>query len=139
MPLYHWHELKQGFKMLGHNFKKSFKRVKGGEEIDADALGEDIHFRLMRKYKEVPEWCYFILLLVALLFGMLGVGLYPSQTTPAVVIYGVIMSLIFVLPLGIVQAVTGGAPTLNVLAEFIGGCFDPGNALQVSLKVVREN
>jgi len=73
-----------------------------------------------------------VVLVLALVFGMLGVGLYPSHTTPAVVIYGVIMSLIFVIPLGIVTAVAGGAPTLNVLAEFIGGLFDPGNALQMN-------
>jgi len=34
--------------------RKSFSRSKNDEE-DIDALGEDIHYRLMKKYPEVPE------------------------------------------------------------------------------------
>jgi len=133
-PLYHWHELKIGFKQLGKSLMKPFRKTTKTEvtEEEADAIGEDIHFRLMQKYKEAPEWWYLIVLVLSLVFGMVGVGVYPTETTPGVVIYGVAFALVFMVPLGIVMAVTGSTPTLNVLAEFIGGCFDPGNALQMN-------
>ena len=37
-----------------------------------------------------------------------------------VVPFGVAMALVFMVPVGIVTAVTGVQPTLNVIAEFIG-------------------
>lgn len=134
IPLYHRHEIALGFKMLWRNLTKAFrKKDEAKKEVDADALGEDVHFRLMRaNYKEVSEWWYLGIICLSLLFGMLGVGLFPTQTSPAVVVYGIIMAMIFMLPLGIVMAVTGDTPTLNVLAEFIGGCFAEGNALQMN-------
>ena len=77
----------------------------------------------VRRYKDVPEWVYFIVLLVAMVIGMVGIGIYPTETTPAVVIFGIIMPLICLVPIGLVQAVTGIQVALNVLAEFIGGSF----------------
>jgi hypothetical protein len=44
--------------------------------------------RLMGAYKEVPEWAYFTVLVIAIALGAAGVGAYPTGTTPAVVLYG---------------------------------------------------
>ena len=75
----------------------------------------------MRKnYKDVPEWIYFIVLVIAATVGMVGIGIYPTQTSPVVVIFGIIMPLIALIPVGLVQSVTGIQVALNVLAEFIG-------------------
>lgn len=130
--LYHRHEVVNGFKGFWRSIKRTFKKgdVQFGE--GQDDLAEDIHFRLMRNYKEVPEWCYFIVLLCALGVGMAGVAAYPTFTTPAVVIYGIIMALIFVVPVGLIYAVTGVQVTMNVLAEFIGGSFSAGDALSMN-------
>ncbi|KAK8430914.1 OPT oligopeptide transporter protein-domain-containing protein [Phyllosticta citricarpa] len=60
---------------------------------------------------------------------------YPEvrgQTSPAVIFHGVILCLVFVIPIGIIQAVTGMQVWLFVLAEFIGGLFVSGNALAVN-------
>lgn len=43
--------------------------------------------------------------------------------------YGVALALIFVVPVGIIKAMTGIEVTLNVLAEFIGGIWVQGNAV----------
>jgi hypothetical protein len=42
------------------------------------------------------------------------------------------MCLIFVVPIGIIKAITGIEITLNVLAEFIGGSWVGGNALAMN-------
>lgn len=133
--LYHRHELAHSFKSFWRSIRRSFRRTKTeAEEEDElkENLAEDIHWRLMKAYREVPEWWYFIILCLALVLGMVGVGVYPTNTTPAVVIYGVIMALIFVVPLGLITAVTGLQVTLNVLAEFIGGAMVPGQALAMN-------
>lgn len=52
-----------------------------------------------------------------------------NSKTPAVVIYGIIIAIIFTIPCGIIRSVTGVPVTMNVLAEFIGGSMVPGNAI----------
>ena len=83
---------------------------------------------MRQNYKDVPEWVYLLVLVVFAVLGMVGVGVYPSQTSPVVVIYGIIMPLLCMIPCGIIQAVTGFTVPTNVLAEFIGGSFVEGNA-----------
>ena len=66
---------------------------------------------------------------VAMGLGMAGIGAYETYTTPAVVLFGIAMAMIFVIPLGLINAVSGVQVTMNVLAELIGGAIAPGNAL----------
>ena len=73
--LYHRRELVSGFKSL--IARKS-----------AYTNSKDIHTRLMRNYREVPEYVYFAVLLVSIALGAAGVGAYPTHTSPAVVLYG---------------------------------------------------
>lgn len=129
--LYHRHEIAGGFKGFVRSFKKSLGRGNIDEDEDLD-LGEDIHYRLMQQYKEVPEWWYLCVLLAALGLGIAGVAAYDTGVTPAVVVFGIIMAFIAVVPIGLVKAVTGMEITLNVLAEFIGGSIIPGDALAMN-------
>lgn len=125
--LYHRHDIALGFKSFTKVIRKQFRRGRPEDE-EEDVLAEDVHSRLMARYKEVPEWQYLIVLLIAMVMGMVGVGVYPTHVTPAVLIFGIIMPLIVMIPCGLVQAVTGMPIPLNVLAEFIGGAIVPGNA-----------
>lgn len=86
----------------------------------------------MQRYKEVPEWWYGVCLLVAIAFGVAGVAAYPTNTSPGVVFYGLLLCLIFIVPVGIVKSMTGIEVTLNVLAEFIGGAWVEGNATSLN-------
>ncbi|KAG0013319.1 hypothetical protein BGZ81_001089 [Podila clonocystis] len=76
-----------------------------GKEIverwkSARAEHEDIHSRLMNMYPEVPDWRY----------------------SPCI-------AFIFVLPVGIVQAVTNQQPGLNIVTEYVIGYLLPGHAI----------
>jgi len=126
--LFHRHEVGRAFAGAWKATKRSFKRSSDNEEDEDDVLGEDIHCRLMKQYKDVPEWVYFILLLVFAAIGMIGVGIYPTHTSPVVMVFGIIMCLITIIPVGLIQAVTGLPVPTNVIAEFIGGSFVQGNA-----------
>ncbi|KAF7303999.1 OPT-domain-containing protein [Mycena indigotica] len=111
---------------IWHGLRSVFSRKKTSE------LHTDIHVRLMMKYKEVPEWQYFMILVAAIALGAAGVGVYPTETTPAVVLYGVFLAFIFVIPIGIILSITNVQVTLNVLAELFGGLWFPGNAVAMN-------
>ncbi|KAK7990274.1 OPT oligopeptide transporter [Apiospora arundinis] len=143
IALNHWFEVTMGFKNLFNSFRRRRRRRssskstrKGGQEGDAadETRGryQDVHNRLMRRYPEVPEWWYAVCLVVAIAFGVAGVAAYPTQTTPGVVFYGLVLCLVFIIPVGIIKSMTGVEVTLNVLAEFIGGAFVPGNATSLN-------
>ncbi|PKS10371.1 hypothetical protein jhhlp_002122 [Lomentospora prolificans] len=130
--LYHRHEIMLGLRdaWSAIKWKRSKNSDQNGatqEEIDRNTL--DVHNRMMASYKEVPEWWYMICLALALGLGIAGIAAYPTNTTPAVVLYGVALCLVFVVPIGIIYAMTGVQVTLNVLAEFIGGVWVEGNAI----------
>ncbi|KAJ4288281.1 hypothetical protein N0V88_007473 [Collariella sp. IMI 366227] len=97
--------------------------------VEQDTNLLDIHNRLMSAYREVPEWWYLLTLLAAISLGMAGIATYPTHTTPLVVLYGIALCLLFVVPIGIIAAMTGVQVTLNVLAEFLGGVWVEGNAI----------
>lgn len=110
-------------------FKKSDEDK---DDAPNDDLAEDIHYRLSKQYREVPEWWYFIILLFGLGVGMAGVGAWPTNVNMAVVIFGIILTAIFIIPIGLINSITSLETTLNVLAEFIGGSLVPGNALSMN-------
>jgi hypothetical protein len=55
--------------------------------------------------------------------GISGLASYDTDTSPAMVIFGVVLCMIFVVPIGIIKSITGIEVTLNVLAEFIGNTY----------------
>lgn len=71
-------------------------------------------------------------LVIAMALGFAGVTAWPTYTTAGVVPYGLFLAIIFVIPIGIIKAMTGIEVTLNVLAEFIGGAWVEGNALAMN-------
>lgn len=73
-----------------------------------------------------------IVLVLAMAFGFAGIAAYPTYTTVGVVPYGLLLAIIFVIPVGVIKAMTGIEVTLNVLAEFIGGMWVEGNALAMN-------
>ncbi|OCF34038.1 OPT family small oligopeptide transporter [Kwoniella heveanensis BCC8398] len=117
--LFYRRDIVRGFKGVYRNlFHK-------GEE---EELEEDIHYRLMKKYREVPDWYYAVLLVLPIAFGCAAVAGYPTHAPVAALFYGLILPIIFILPLGIIQAVTGIPVALNILANVIGGAITAGEA-----------
>lgn len=72
------------------------------------------------------------ILLFAIAVSCGGIAGWDTYTSVGVVFYGIALCLIFVVPVGIVRAVTGSNTTLNVLAELVGGLIVPGNALAMN-------
>jgi energy-converting hydrogenase Eha subunit H len=94
-------------------------RRRSSEVSEEDDLADDIHTKLMRSYKEVPEWWYLVVLLIAMGCGMAGIGAWETYTNPAVVLFGIALALVFIIPVGIISAVTGIQVTMNVSSAIL--------------------
>ncbi|CAA7262484.1 unnamed protein product [Cyclocybe aegerita] len=93
----------------------------------------DIHARLMSRYPQVPEWYYACLFVVTFIFACVCIELWPSGMTIWALIVALLISVVYVLPIGMIQAVTNRQVGLNVITELIVGFMIPGkpNAMMI--------
>ncbi|XP_012474786.1 oligopeptide transporter 7 [Gossypium raimondii] len=88
----------------------------------------DIHTRLMRKYKQVPEWWFVCILLVNIAAIVFACQYYNDQLQ--LPWWGVLLAcgiaIVFTLPIGIITAITNQTPGLNIITEYIIGYIYPG-------------
>lgn len=95
---------------------------------------EDPHSKMMSKYKEVPDWWFLSILLVALVFGIIMVKVYKETHTPVWGIFFTIgINFVFLIPITLIYAVTGFSFGLNVLVELIIGYILPGNGTALNI------
>ncbi|KAI5795315.1 OPT family small oligopeptide transporter [Peziza echinospora] len=87
---------------------------------------EDVHMRLMRRYKEAPTSWYLYTFGIMLMVGIFVVEYYPIHLPW----YGLLMALcvcgIFFVPIGIVMAITNQQSSLFLICQLICGTVFPG-------------
>ncbi|KAK6956607.1 hypothetical protein Daesc_001886 [Daldinia eschscholtzii] len=93
----------------------------------------DIHLKMMKKYREAPEWWYYALLVVSIAFGLATVLAYDSQLPWWGFFVSVILALVFVIPTCMVMAVSTIQLSLNVISPFIAGFIFPGRPIAVMI------
>ncbi|KAF9434377.1 hypothetical protein BGZ76_008118 [Entomortierella beljakovae] len=89
---------------------------------------EDIHSRLMSVYPEVPDWWYAFLFVITCGLSLLTCIIWDYMPWWAVIL-ALALAIFFVLPVGIVQAVTNQQPGLNIVTEYVIGYLLPGHAI----------
>lgn len=67
---------------------------------------EDIHGKLMRAYPEVPEWWYTSVFIIAFGISFAVIYCWPIYLPWWALILAVVIAFVFVLPIGIIQALT---------------------------------
>jgi OPT oligopeptide transporter protein len=69
---------------------------------------KDVHARLYSVYKDVPFWWFPAMFILTVVIGILTVALFPlkEQLPVWAFLIAVLISIVFVLPVGIVQAIT---------------------------------
>ncbi|KAI9339923.1 OPT oligopeptide transporter protein-domain-containing protein [Obelidium mucronatum] len=91
----------------------------------------DIHAQLMDSYPEVPEWWFYAWLLFTTL-GAIAVCQWGGFDLPWWgVLIAIILALVTILPIGIIQAISGQQIGLNVMSEFLIGLILPGEIVAV--------
>ena len=90
----------------------------------------DVHMRLMRQnYKDVPEWWFLIVFLVFFGLSIVTVRCWNTEMPVYALIVALLIAVLFLLPVGIIFALTNIAVGLNVVTEFIIGYMVPGKPL----------
>ncbi|KAG0199495.1 hypothetical protein BGX28_007253 [Mortierella sp. GBA30] len=89
---------------------------------------EDVHSRLMRAYPEVPDWWYTLLFIVTVALSFVTCARYDFMPWWALIL-ALIIAILFVIPVGVVQAVTNQQPGLNIVTEYVIGYLLPGHAI----------
>lgn len=94
---------------------------------------EDVHGRLMARFKTVPFWWYAAITLI--MIGMaLGVVLgYPTHLSWWAFFVSLIIACVWFVPCGLIQGATNIQIGLNVLTEFIVGYMQPGKPMAMML------
>ncbi|EPS39632.1 hypothetical protein H072_6564 [Dactylellina haptotyla CBS 200.50] len=87
---------------------------------------DDIHMKLMKKYKDSPEWWYVVLFLIMLAMAFASVLAYDTGLKWWAFIISIILAAAYLIPVGIIQATTGIPISLNVISELIIGYMLPG-------------
>ncbi|KAJ3015814.1 UNVERIFIED_CONTAM: hypothetical protein HDU68_012562 [Siphonaria sp. JEL0065] len=103
----------------------AFRQVR--DEVDS----LDKHVKMMEAYPDVPDWVYFTFLGVNC-FGGIAVSLWTPFSMPWWgIFFNIFLCVIFILPFGIVPAISGFYLYLNVLTEFVIGLMIPGQTVAV--------
>ncbi|OBZ67243.1 Sexual differentiation process protein isp4 [Grifola frondosa] len=81
----------------------------------------DIHARLMSKYPQVPEWWYGIIFVVMFVFGIISIEVWDTQFPVWAFVLSLIISFVYTIPIGMIQAITNQQIGLNVITELVIG------------------
>ena len=93
---------------------------------------DDIHMKLMKKYKEAPEWWFGVVFLVMFFLG-LGVVLgYQTRLTWWAYIVAILIAAVWMVPIGMIQAVTNIQIGLYVFTELVFSYMQPGLPLALA-------
>ncbi|WJX65435.1 Oligopeptide transporter 3 [Trifolium repens] len=91
----------------------------------------DVHGRLMKAYKQVPEWWFQILL-----FGSMAVSIVIALVWKTDVqlpwwgmIFAFALAFVVTLPVGVILATTNQQPGYDVIAQFMIGYILPGKPI----------
>lgn len=94
---------------------------------------DDVHMRLMKKYRDAPDWWYTALFVIMIGLSFAVVCAWDTNFPWWAYLVCVLIPLIWTVPIGIVQAITNTQIGINVLTEFIVGYIIPGHPLAVMM------
>lgn len=93
----------------------------------------DIHARLMSVYAEVPHSWYAILGIGAFVLAVITIEIYDTKLPVWALVVALLLSLIFILPIGFIHAITNQTIGLNVLSELLIGYMLPGRPVAMMI------
>lgn len=87
---------------------------------------DDPFTRAMRRYPEVPNWWFYIIVLISFIFAIIILKVYPLETPVWTIFFVLGINLVFLVPMNLLNAIAGVSIGLNVLVELIIGYAAPG-------------
>ncbi|KAJ7292102.1 OPT oligopeptide transporter [Mycena rebaudengoi] len=93
----------------------------------------DIHARLMAVYPQVPQWWYLIIFLSMFVFGVISIEVWDTKFPVQYLILALVIAFFYVIPIGMIQAITNQQVGLNVITELIIGYALPGRPVAMMM------
>ncbi|KAJ7088419.1 small oligopeptide transporter [Mycena belliarum] len=93
----------------------------------------DIHARLMSRYPQVPEWWYMVLFLSMFVLGIISIEVWPTEMPVWAFVLALVVAFTYVIPIGMIQAITNQQVGLNVITELIIGYALPGRPVAMMM------
>ena len=90
---------------------------------------DDVHTKLMRAYPEVPGSWYTSICLLFFVMAIVTVEVWPTDMPVWALALSVLLPTLYIIPCGLIFAVTGQPPPINLLAEIIPGVLLNGRPL----------
>lgn len=139
--LYHfiteWSSTRQSFVDIWHTVKSTFSSNVHDSESKFDL---DPHYKMMKKYDEVPSMWFMIIFLLSASFAIACVLFFPLETPLWGIFFTIAINFLFLIPITIIASVTGFSFGLNVLVELIIGYTIPNSGLAlITLKAYGYN
>ncbi|CAH1454185.1 unnamed protein product [Lactuca virosa] len=106
--------------------KEIYQRYKASTEGKVD-----VHTRLMRKYKDIPSWWFYVLLTITLMISLALTIFMKDQIQMPFwgLIFAAFIAFSFTLPISIITATTNQTPGLNIITEYAMGLIYPGKPI----------
>ncbi|KAI9099829.1 OPT family small oligopeptide transporter [Phlyctochytrium arcticum] len=101
-----------------------WNRIKSAKQSD-----DDIHAKLMDKYPGVPDWWYAAIFGIAFTLSMITITVYPSDMPWWTLFIALALAGAWVIPTGILTAITAQAPTISMITEWVFGVIRPGHPI----------
>ncbi|KAI9050672.1 hypothetical protein LZ554_005827 [Drepanopeziza brunnea f. sp. 'monogermtubi'] len=133
-----WKQWSRSLKEVGGESKTTYKPVDGHEgaihrrlrrsasNLDNIISQEDVHNRLMRRYKDAPMSWYLMTFVSMAALGIFVVEYYPVHLPW----YGLLLALgicsILFIPIGIVMAITNQQSSIYLVCQLVCGAVFPG-------------
>ncbi|CAE6398593.1 unnamed protein product [Rhizoctonia solani] len=93
----------------------------------------DVHSRLMLAYPEVPQWWYVVLGLISFALGIVTIEVWDTKLPVWAFVLSLLISLVYLVPVGMIQAITNQQVGLNVITELIVGYMLPGKPVAMMI------
>ncbi|KAF9445612.1 small oligopeptide transporter [Macrolepiota fuliginosa MF-IS2] len=93
----------------------------------------DVHARLMARYPQVPEWWYLVVFGSMFALGIISIEVWPSQMPVWAFVLALIIAFTYIIPIGMIQAITNQQVGLNVITELVIGYALPGRPVAMMM------
>ncbi|KAI0286616.1 OPT oligopeptide transporter protein-domain-containing protein [Russula aff. rugulosa BPL654] len=93
----------------------------------------DVHARLMARYPQVPEWWYLSILVVVFAISAVTVEVWPTEVPIWALLTALSISAFYIVPAGMIQAITNQQIGLNVITELVVGYALPGRPVAMMI------
>ncbi|KAF8218300.1 OPT oligopeptide transporter protein-domain-containing protein [Mycena galopus ATCC 62051] len=93
----------------------------------------DVHAKLMTVYPEVPDWYYACIFVVTFIFACICIECWDTGMTIWALILALCVALLYVIPIGMIQAITNCEEKCLVITELLVGFIIPGRPLAMMM------